>query len=308
MGRTTLETLLFDESTNEAVRAALPDPAIPFFETVTHLGDGATLLVLLATMYWFGAASSRRTRALVIGIGLLGFSVSAGLKGAIAAPRPDVTFTHAVFSPYSFPSGHALGSATVYGAIAVYAELWTKRVRYLLAGTIIVLVSLSRVVIGAHFLGDVLAGMILGIAIVALVYYADPDPGYTFVLAGAIAVLSFAFGSTHYTTLTTGAAIGAALAWTYARDRSTTPRGASLLVLGAVVVPILVAVRLITVDWNPHWIGDVVGYAAVVGFAVLLPEIAATLDDRPVVERLQETLPFAGRTVDPGQVPPRERE
>ncbi|MFC4438047.1 MULTISPECIES: phosphatase PAP2 family protein [Natrialbaceae] len=302
MGSGTLENALFDEATNEAVRASLPDPAIRFFELVTHLGDGAALLLVVALVYWFGSPRRQRTRGLVLAIALVALAVSAGLKGSIDAARPEVSFAHAAYSPYSFPSGHALGSAAVYGAVAVYGRIGARGFRYAVTGTIIALVALSRVVIGAHFLGDVLAGVALGLGIVVLVYYLDPEPGPLFLLAGAIAIASFAFGSTHYTTLTTGAAIGATLAWQYAGRRRWAPSGASLLVLGAVCLPALAALRVLTAGWDVHWIGDVLGYAAIVGFVVLVPAAGERLNDRPVVVRLQSWLPFVGRTVDPDQL------
>lgn len=299
----TLENALFDEATNEAVRASLPEPAIRFFELVTHLGDGATLLLVVALMYWFGSPTRQRTRGLVLAIALVALAVSAGLKGSIDAARPEVAFTHATYSPYSFPSGHALGSAAVYGAVAVYGRIGTRALRYAVAGAIIALVALSRVVVGAHFLGDVLAGVALGLGVVALVYYLDPGPEPLFLLAGAIAIASFAFGSTHYTTLTTGAAIGATLAWQYAGRRRWAPSGASLLVLGLCCLPVLVALRLATAGWNLHWIVDVLGYAVIVGFVVLVPAVGERLNDRPVVVRLQSRLPFGGRTGGQNQLP-----
>ncbi|TYL37561.1 PAP2 family protein [Natronococcus pandeyae] len=298
----TLENIFFDEATNEAVRASFPEPAIRFFELVTHLGDGATLLLVVALVYWFGSPTKQRTRGLVLAIALVALAVSAGLKGSIDAARPEVAFTHATYSPYSFPSGHALGSAAVYSAVAVYGRLGTRGLRYAVAGAIIVLVALSRIVIGAHFLGDALAGVVLGLGIVTAIYYLDPDPEPLFLLAGAIAIVSFAFGSTHYTTLTTGAAIGATLAWQYAGRRQWAPSGASLLVLGLCCLPALVALRLVTAGLDLHWIVDVLGYAVIVGFFVLVPAVGERLNDRPAVVRLQSRLPFDGRTVDSDQL------
>jgi hypothetical protein len=149
----TLDGALFDEATHEPFRSSLPEPAFRFFELVTHFGDGATLLAVVALVYWFGSPARQRTRALVVAIALVALAVSAGLKGSVGAARPDVAFAHATDSPYSFPSGHALGSAAVYGAVAVYGRVGTRPLRYAVAGTIVALVALSRVVIGAHFLG-----------------------------------------------------------------------------------------------------------------------------------------------------------
>lgn len=293
-----LERVLFDESVNVSIREALPEPVITAFELLTHLGDGATLVFVMAVMYWFGAPERRRDRALVLGIGLLALAVSAGLKGVVDASRPDVAFGYGTYSPYSFPSAHALGAAAVYGGIAAYGDVGSRSWRYAAAGGIVAAVALSRVVVGAHFPGDVLAGVALGFGIVATVRVLEPDPSLLFVLAGTVALVSFAFGSTHYTTVTTGAAIGAVLTWPYARRQSWAPYGASLVVLAVCLVPVVVAVRAITVGWSPPWYVAVGAYAGIMGTAVVVPGLGERLNGHPVVERLQSALPICGRTVD----------
>ncbi len=61
---------------------------------------------------------------------------------------------------YTFPSGHSATSATMFFLFAWFAsrrwELWVY-------GFLGVFTALSRVLIGAHFLGDTLAGSLLGI-------------------------------------------------------------------------------------------------------------------------------------------------
>src|SRR5262249_11541170 len=68
----------------------------------------------------------------------------------------------------SFPSGHALGSIVAYGSLllvflpAVPRRL--RRVAIAVAAAIVVLVGFTRVALGVHYVSDVLAGWLLGVA------------------------------------------------------------------------------------------------------------------------------------------------
>lgn len=298
---------LFDETTNRAVRDVFPAELVAFFEFVTHLGDGATLVAIGVVLYWFGAQSRRRERAVLIAIGLATLSVVAGLKGVVAAPRPDpavLTFAPADYGGYSFPSAHAMGAAAVYAALAARSTLGTASQRYAIAGVVIVLVALSRVVIGVHFLGDVIVGVAVGLAIVSFALRdPNPSPEPLFALSAVVAVGAFLLGSREYVTLTIGAAVGATVAWRYVSRNPARPYGASILVLGALVLPLLFVLRGIEAVYPDYWIAEIVGYALVTGIALLVPNVAERLNDWVVVVHLQETLPFSGRTVDTDQLP-----
>jgi membrane-associated phospholipid phosphatase len=66
---------------------------------------------------------------------------------------------------YGFPSGHVGGACAVWGGLAV---LFRKQLLYWVAPAMIVLMALSRMYLGRHFLADVLGGAIVGGAMLAL--------------------------------------------------------------------------------------------------------------------------------------------
>lgn len=68
---------------------------------------------------------------------------------------------------YSFPSGHTQGAASVFGSLAIWIK---KRWLWIVSIVIIVLVAISRMYLGVHFLTDVLVGGLLGIGISWLGY------------------------------------------------------------------------------------------------------------------------------------------
>lgn len=107
-----------------------------------------------------------------VGIALFVFAVAAGnevnkvLKNTIGRERPDAEHLVEVNS-LSFPSGHAMISMILYFMIAylVISFLQKRGNRWLtgiLAGIMILLMGISRIVLGVHYPTDVLAGYTFG--------------------------------------------------------------------------------------------------------------------------------------------------
>ena len=138
---------------------------------LTQLGDSALVgLVLLALA---GADGARR--ALVFKTWLLGAVLSPLLKTLINTPRPlavlDPGLLQVIGHPpsgfHSMPSGHSLAAAALVGVLGLF---WSPR-RAWLWGPLVLLalaIGLSRMAVGAHWPGDVLAGLGLGTLVVAL--------------------------------------------------------------------------------------------------------------------------------------------
>ena len=97
------------------------------------------------------------------------------LKNLFERHRPVFDSPLVVLATYSFPSGHAAYSTMLYGLLAAYVahrvDRWQWRlVSVLMCGAVVVLVTFSRVYLGAHYLTDVLAGICEGLAWLALVW------------------------------------------------------------------------------------------------------------------------------------------
>ena len=87
------------------------------------------------------------------------------IKGILDRVRPTFDPIAERLGP-SFPSGHSAAAAAFYAAAAlVLARRRPPRVRALLAGgavTIAVAVACSRVMLGLHWMSDVIAGLAFG--------------------------------------------------------------------------------------------------------------------------------------------------
>ncbi len=141
-------------------------------EAVSVLGRFAVLApVAAATALVAWRRGRRRLAAFVLVAPATGGLVNTLVKLAVDRPRPQVD--HPVSSAYgnSFPSGHAMGATVTWGVV-VFAVLvlWpelgrTTRSALPVAGVLLVAaIGASRVLLGVHFLTDVVAGHLLGIA------------------------------------------------------------------------------------------------------------------------------------------------
>jgi undecaprenyl-diphosphatase len=133
---------------------------------------GSTVVLGLATLSVAGfLALDRRYSAMVFVVGAVvsGLILSVVLKSAFERPRPELVphLMRAYFS--SFPSGHSMMSAVVYGTLgSLLSSLVTlRRLKFYflaLAAIIAILVGLSRIYLGVHYPTDVMAGWSAGLA------------------------------------------------------------------------------------------------------------------------------------------------
>jgi undecaprenyl-diphosphatase len=142
------------------------------------LGSDAALWITLAAGTAFLWRSRHRRSLLLLWISLLGARLlNQLLKAVFDRPRPrlvqgdlEVLGMHFAFpeSP-SFPSGHALTSAAVYGTLAFLVVRLepTRRMRRATlagAGLLILGIGFSRLYLGVHYPSDVIAGYLAGFA------------------------------------------------------------------------------------------------------------------------------------------------
>ncbi|MCU4925670.1 phosphatase PAP2 family protein [Halobacteria archaeon AArc-dxtr1] len=314
-----LPTPLWDPEVNRTIQESLPTVVVDAFGVLTRLGDGATLVALAVLLYWFGAERNRAQRAMVLAVAVATLALVAGMKGILEVQRPlyaaepALPLAPAEYGGWSTPSAHAMGAAAVYGALAVVMDVGTRRQRYLGAGFLVVTVPLSRVVLGVHYIGDVVLGAALGLLLVAVALRITTDSVTPmFGLSLVIALAALTLGSQEFTEMAIGASLGGLVVWHVVKDRTANPMGASMLLLGLLVLLALALVRLldvlIAVDGGITLAGTVtvsfvsiaqtVGYAIAFGGAIAVPFVAARLNDTEAVRQLQTALPFEGRTVD----------
>jgi undecaprenyl-diphosphatase len=137
-------------------------------KAVTWLGSSGVLWTLIGIAV-AALAIRRRWRlavyVVVTGAGVL--TLDPVLKALVGRLRPVVAHPVAYGTGDSFPSGHALGSIVCYGALFLVflpaARGTGRRVLTAVTVTLIAAIGVSRLLLGVHYISDVLGGWALGI-------------------------------------------------------------------------------------------------------------------------------------------------
>lgn len=138
-------------------------------ETWEHISQPWVMYVVLGLpaclVAWF--ALHLRTRALwALATMVTGWAVAVALKLVVQRARPAVDDPFASHAGYSFPSGHATNNAIVVTTVVLL--FWpvlgatARRVVPVVGALWVLLTCADRLFMGAHFLSDVVAGVLLG--------------------------------------------------------------------------------------------------------------------------------------------------
>ncbi len=144
-----------------------PDIAAAAFLLTTLASASFVMALSIAACFWF-FLEKRLSYSIALLTSVIGTFVSASvLKFFIARQRPEPTFYFENF--YAYPSLHAaLAFASLmflaYYAIRAYPR-WSRNVSLvLIVSTLVLLIGLSRVYLGVHYLSDILGGFCLAVA------------------------------------------------------------------------------------------------------------------------------------------------
>jgi undecaprenyl-diphosphatase len=106
-----------------------------------------------------------------LGIWLIGIAgaelLTQVIKMTFQRARP--VFDHPLLTAlnYSFPSGHALVSLVMYGLLGYFVLLnlhnaWSRNIAVIVTVLLVLLIGISRIYLGVHYLSDVVAGYAAG--------------------------------------------------------------------------------------------------------------------------------------------------
>lgn len=152
---------------------SLGDGLIPLMRFFSQLGTVEFFLVFLPLIYWSIDAALGARVGLILMTGDLFNYVG---KLFFAGPRPYWVDARVrglwVETSFGIPSGHAQHAVSVWGTLAAY---YRKKWAWGLALLLMFFIGFSRLYLGAHFPHDVLAGWLLGGAILwAFVRFWEP--------------------------------------------------------------------------------------------------------------------------------------
>jgi undecaprenyl-diphosphatase len=141
-------------------------------DTFSVVGAAIVIVAVLAI--------GRHWRPIVILVVALATELACFLtvNAIVDRPRPHVAALGSVPSTSSFPSGHTAATLVVYASLAIFVSLGTRSVvaRVLATTAAVVMplaVAFSRVYRGMHHPLDVVAGLVMGILVLAVVLAAS---------------------------------------------------------------------------------------------------------------------------------------
>lgn len=134
----------------------------------TTLGEETAFLVAALIVFW---CVDKRKGYYLMAVGFTGTMLNQFVKLVCQVPRPwmlDPEFTiveqaREAATGYSFPSGHSQSAVGTFGALSCMAQRRLWKGLFIAAA---VLVPLSRMYLGVHTPGDVLAGSLMALALV----------------------------------------------------------------------------------------------------------------------------------------------
>ena len=141
---------------------------------ITTLGSTTSIIALAVLVAVFLRHTPTHLRQLLVLMLAESASVEL-LKPYIGRIRPEALPWIGPLHSFSFPSGHATASMALFGFIAILGaeRIKNRTLRYGFLALLLVLITaigISRIVLGAHYASDVIAGYLLGAFWVAVVY------------------------------------------------------------------------------------------------------------------------------------------
>lgn len=158
--------ITLDHQWSAALRGK-PPVLRPFMYFLTTIGRPALTMptaVIVGLLHW--QANRPVSYALAVGCSVMLVDALA-LKNIIGRQRPDTPYVQNMWpTTHSFPSGHAVGASILYGIWGYILAQHIQGIGHMivLCGTVtlVLLISYSRLYVGAHYILDVLGGLIIG--------------------------------------------------------------------------------------------------------------------------------------------------
>ena len=235
--------MLFDPDLVEAVVEATPTPVAVALLVLSFAGSAFVIGPVAAAAYLFG---DRRRTATWIGIVAGIYAVMAITKPLFGIARPAVASPvtaetlPTVLEPLAasanpvtddaFPSGHMIAATAFWGLAAIDLEIGTRGYRIAVATGLIAIVAVSRLALGVHYPVDLLAGVAVGVAYLAVALWVRRAVDWdvpTMIVAGlGVAGLAMLGPWADRVVDLVGVAAGGLLAWTWLASVGAVPQPA----------------------------------------------------------------------------------
>ncbi|WP_435178592.1 phosphatase PAP2 family protein [Halorussus sp. AFM4] len=287
----------------ELLHGQAPWGVVVLFAVITQVGDVWFHFLIGSVLYVAGeyvprVGIKRRRGLFVFALGVTYTGLIVVLKDVFMLPRPPgagdppaLRWIPSVFAGLftsittadgtGFPSGHALGTTMVWGGLALVLDSGTYRTRAGVAGVVVVLVSISRLVLGVHYAVDVIVGVGLGVLVLGVLYWladAGTDPERVLLVAVVIGGVAVLVHPSFDSLAAFGSAVGGWLVWRSVADSTPAyPSTNREVIAGFAVVGIVGSLYGVVYALDLPLLVTVVGAAITAGTVVGAPRIGERL-------------------------------
>ena len=165
---------IFDEKLAKWLHVHATPPLTRVMLFATELGDQVVVTMVTLAAAVFFAWTRRWQWLLALALVVPGGAILNELmKLAFQRARPKFDNPMLTLTSYSFPSGHTMAATLLYGFLAIFIfhllQAWRWRVfAVLVVSSLVSVIGLSRMYLGAHYLSDVLAAVAAGVVWIVL--------------------------------------------------------------------------------------------------------------------------------------------
>lgn len=169
-------TLEFDLQVTRALQKMDHPVATRLAHAATFMGNSSTLVVLAILGFGASLGVGLGKAGIYLGWTLFALPINMVMKNLFDRERPgerDVQVRPGPRWGFSYPSGHSMGAAALYGWLGFVAALHVREasIRHMFVILMIALpfgVAVSRVYLGAHWFSDVVGGLAAGTLLVVV--------------------------------------------------------------------------------------------------------------------------------------------
>lgn len=151
-----------DAGASARLRRLGKDGGRRIFAVLTHTADSIVVFPVVGLIWLLGKEPGKTWAwktglALAAGTLVIGFLKTVFMRRRPEGPQGPIEI---LIDPHSFPSGHAGRTAVLASMSIIQAPAWAAAAAVLWAAA----VGLSRIILGRHYVSDVLAGWLVGVA------------------------------------------------------------------------------------------------------------------------------------------------
>ncbi len=170
---------LLDDMVYDAIKKYINPTTTKYVKLITKLCNVFTIVIVIILIVIF-----QRKYGILIVLNVVSTElINVIFKIIFSRSRPSI-LTLIEEGGYSFPSGHAMASISLYGFLfyLAYKKIKKNSTRFITCLAlllIIILVGLSRIYLGVHYASDILAGYLLAVAwLIIFIFISDRYIGY----------------------------------------------------------------------------------------------------------------------------------